>query len=121
MKRKGLTGILAATVLCLAQYMRNYAGVKVIAVSTGGSKVNIQSVQDGDYQLGFAQSDVMTYAWNGYCFAEMSVIIRIVIAVGGLLLIYPALATDAVGLVCVAACLVYQMSIGGRLRKGRNE
>ena len=93
MKRKGLTGILAATVLCLAllltgcgsstnrmmfgtggtagtyyayggvlaQYMRNNAGVKVIAVSTGGSKVNIQSVQDGDYQLGFAQSDVMTY------------------------------------------------------------
>lgn len=49
----------------LAQYMRNYAGVKVTAVSTGGSKVNIQSIQDGDYQLGFAQSDVMTYAWNG--------------------------------------------------------
>ena len=49
----------------LAQHMRNYAGVKVTAVSTGGSKVNIQSIQDGDYQLGFAQSDVMTYAWNG--------------------------------------------------------
>lgn len=49
----------------LAQYMRNYADVKVTAVSTGGSKVNIQSIQDGDYQLGFAQSDVMTYAWNG--------------------------------------------------------
>lgn len=49
----------------LAQYMRNYAGVKVTAVSTGGSKVNVQSIQDGDYQLGFAQSDVMTYAWNG--------------------------------------------------------
>ena len=49
----------------LAQYMRNYADVRVTAVSTGGSKVNIQSIQDGDYQLGFAQSDVMTYAWNG--------------------------------------------------------
>lgn len=49
----------------LAQYMRSNAGVKVTAVSTGGSKVNIQSIQDGDYQLGFAQSDVMTYAWNG--------------------------------------------------------
>lgn len=49
----------------LAQYMRQHAGVKVTAVSTGGSKVNIQSIQDGDYQLGFAQSDVMTYAWNG--------------------------------------------------------
>lgn len=49
----------------LAQYMRSYADIKVTAVSTGGSKVNIQSIQDGDYQLGFAQSDVMTYAWDG--------------------------------------------------------
>ena len=28
----------------LAQYMRDYAGVRVTAVSTGGSKVNIQSM-----------------------------------------------------------------------------
>ena len=37
----------------------------VTAVSTGGSKVNIQSIQDGDFQLGFCQSDVLTYAWEG--------------------------------------------------------
>lgn len=49
----------------LAQYMKNYAGVRVTAVSTGGSKANIQSIQDGDYQLGFTQSDVMSYAWTG--------------------------------------------------------
>ena len=49
----------------IAQYMTNYAGVKVTAVSTGGSTVNIQSMQDGDYQMGFAQTDVMTYAWDG--------------------------------------------------------
>lgn len=49
----------------LAQYMTNFAGNKVTAVSTGGSKVNIQSIQDGDYQLGFAQSDVLAYAWQG--------------------------------------------------------
>ena len=49
----------------LSQYMTNFAGVKVTAVSTGASKVNIESISDGDYQLGFAQSDVMTYAWNG--------------------------------------------------------
>jgi len=49
----------------LAQYMKNYADVRVTAVSTGGSKVNIQSVQNGDFQLGFAQSDVMTYGWEG--------------------------------------------------------
>lgn len=49
----------------IAQYMTNYAGVKVTAVSTGASKVNIQSIEDGDFQLGFTQSDVMAYAWDG--------------------------------------------------------
>lgn len=49
----------------ISQYITNYAGVKVTAVSTGGSKVNVQSMQDGDYQMGFVQSDVMAYAWNG--------------------------------------------------------
>lgn len=49
----------------IAQYIHNYADIKVTAVSTGGSKVNVQSVQDGDFQLGFVQSDVMAYAWNG--------------------------------------------------------
>ena len=49
----------------IAQYMKNYAGYRVTAVSTGGSKANIQSIQDGDYQMGFTQSDVMSYAWQG--------------------------------------------------------
>ena len=49
----------------IAQYIGNYADIKVTAVSTGGSKVNIQSIQDGDFQLGFTQSDVMAYAWEG--------------------------------------------------------
>ncbi len=49
----------------LAQYMKNYADVRVTAVSTGGSKVNIQSIQDGDFQLGFAQTDILTYGWDG--------------------------------------------------------
>lgn len=49
----------------IAQYMTEYAGVKVTAVSTGASKANLQSIQDGDFQLGFTQTDVMAYAWNG--------------------------------------------------------
>ncbi len=49
----------------IAQYIREYTGNKVTAVSTGGSKVNIQSILDGDFQLGFTQSDVMAYAWAG--------------------------------------------------------
>ena len=48
----------------LAQYITNNTDTKVTAVSTGGSKANLQSVQDGDFQLGFVQSDVMAYACN---------------------------------------------------------
>lgn len=47
-------------------------------------------------------------ALEGYCFANMNAIIRIVIAVGGLLLIHPALATDLVGLILVFASLAFQ-------------
>ncbi len=49
----------------LGQYITNNAGVTVNAVSTGGSKDNIQGIDAGDYQLGTVQSDVMHYAWNG--------------------------------------------------------
>lgn len=49
----------------IAQYITNFADAKVTAVSTGGSKANVQSIQDGDFQLGFVQSDVMAYAWAG--------------------------------------------------------
>ncbi len=49
----------------LGQYITNNAGITANAVSTGGSKDNIQGIENGDYQLGTVQSDVMHYAWNG--------------------------------------------------------
>lgn len=49
----------------LSQYMKNKAGIDVTAVSTDGSKANIQGIDVGDYQLGTVQSDVMAYAWEG--------------------------------------------------------
>lgn len=49
----------------LAQYMNKYTNYNVTAVSTAASKANIQSIGDGDYQIGFTQSDVMSYAWEG--------------------------------------------------------
>lgn len=49
----------------LAQYMKNFTDYSVTAVSTAASKANIQSIGDGDYQMGFTQSDVMNYAWEG--------------------------------------------------------
>ncbi|MCR5001431.1 MAG: TAXI family TRAP transporter solute-binding subunit [Lachnospiraceae bacterium] len=49
----------------LAQYMSDNTDYRVTAVSTAASKANIQSIGDGDYQIGFTQSDVMNYAWDG--------------------------------------------------------
>ena len=49
----------------LSRYMKDDAKITVTAVSTGGSKANIQGIDIGDYQLGTVQSDVMDYAWNG--------------------------------------------------------
>ena len=49
----------------LGQYVEETAGVACVAVSTDGSKANIQGIAAGDYQLGTVQSDVMAYAWNG--------------------------------------------------------
>lgn len=49
----------------LGQYVEKNAGVSCVAVSTDGSKANIQGIDAGDYQLGTVQSDVMAYAWNG--------------------------------------------------------
>lgn len=49
----------------LSQYMKNYANIDVVPVSTDGSKANIESIDSGDYQLATVQSDVMAYAWEG--------------------------------------------------------
>ena len=59
------TGTYYAYGSIVGQYITNNAGVTVNAVSTGGSKANIQGIDSGDYQLGTVQSDVMHYAWNG--------------------------------------------------------
>ncbi len=49
----------------LSRYMKDKASIDVTAVSTGGSKANIQGIDIGDYQLATVQSDVMDYAWRG--------------------------------------------------------
>ena len=49
----------------ISQYIEKNAGVGCVAVSTDGSKANIQGIDAGDYQLGTGQSDVMAYAWAG--------------------------------------------------------
>ena len=49
----------------LANYVSNANDFTVTAVVSGGSKANIEDMDANDVQLGFAQSDVMSYAYNG--------------------------------------------------------
>ena len=49
----------------LAGQITNSTGTKVTAITSGGSKANIEALESGDAQLGFAQSDVMAYAYEG--------------------------------------------------------
>lgn len=49
----------------LAQHATNNAGVTITALTSDGSKANIEAIEDGLAELGFVQSDVMAYAYNG--------------------------------------------------------
>ena len=49
----------------LAQHATSEAGLDVTAVTSGGSQANINELQDGNAELAFCQSDVMTYAYEG--------------------------------------------------------
>ena len=51
---------------------------------------------------------------EGYCFADMSLVIRIMSICGGLLLIYPETITDIIGLVLVAVAIGFQFVMGKR-------
>jgi len=68
----------------LGQYIKNHGGIDVTVVSTDGSKANIQGIAAGDYQLGFTQSDVMSYAWEGTRSFEEEGVIDSFRVVGGL-------------------------------------
>ena len=49
----------------LAQYVSSKTDVSITAVESGGSQANIEALEEGECQLGFVQSDVMVYAYNG--------------------------------------------------------
>lgn len=49
----------------LSQYVSNATNLSITAVTSGGSQANIEDLDGGDIQLGFAQSDVMSYAYTG--------------------------------------------------------
>ena len=49
----------------LAQYVCKNSNLSVTAITGNGSKANIEDLDAGDVQLGFCQSDVMSYAYDG--------------------------------------------------------
>lgn len=49
----------------LAGQVSSATSTKVTAITSGGSKANIENLAAGDAQLGFVQSDVMAYGYNG--------------------------------------------------------
>ncbi|SER86516.1 TRAP transporter, 4TM/12TM fusion protein [Butyrivibrio fibrisolvens] len=53
---------------------------------------------------------------EGYCFTDMNKIIRILIVIGGILLIYPGIVTDGIGFVLVIGSLAFQY-LSSRTRK----
>ncbi|MCR5102573.1 MAG: TRAP transporter permease [Butyrivibrio sp.] len=54
---------------------------------------------------------------EGYCFANMNPIIRVIIVGGGLLLIHTGAVSDIIGLVVVIGCLVFQYFLGKQENK----
>ncbi len=53
-------------------------------------------------------------ALEGYCFTHLNFVFRILIAIGGLMLIHPALMTDVIGLVLVIVCLGFHYIVSKR-------
>ena len=49
----------------LAQYVSSNSDLSVTAITGNGSKANVEDLDAGDVQLGFCQSDVMSYAYDG--------------------------------------------------------
>ena len=49
----------------LAQYVTSNTGLSITAIESGGSQANIEAMEEGEADMGFVQSDVMSYAYDG--------------------------------------------------------
>ena len=61
----GETGTYYAFGSVIAQYVSANTNLSITAVSGNGSKANVEDMDAGSYELGFCQSDVMSYAHDG--------------------------------------------------------
>ena len=60
----GATGTYYAFTSAVCQALQN-ENYKFSVLSTGGSKANIEMLEDGDISFAIVQNDVMNYAYNG--------------------------------------------------------
>lgn len=60
----GESGTYYALATLMAQHA-NKAGLNITAVASGGSQANVNELEDGTAQIGFCQSDVEAYAYEG--------------------------------------------------------
>ncbi len=61
----GDTGTYYAFGEVLAQYVSNNTDTQITVISSGGSQANLEDLAVGGSQIGFSQSDVLAYAYNG--------------------------------------------------------
>ena len=61
----GEAGTYYALATLIAQHANANAGTNITAVSSDGSKANVLEIDDGTAQIGFCQSDVQAYAFEG--------------------------------------------------------
>ena len=66
----GESGTYYALGTLMAEHASTNAGLKVTAVSSGGSKANVLELEDKTAQLAFCQADVASYAYNGSTFDD---------------------------------------------------
>ena len=57
----------------MSQKISEVTKTSVTAITSGGSKANIEALEAGDAQFGFVQSDVMAYAYKGTRLFEKAV------------------------------------------------
>ena len=61
----GEAGTYYALATLIAQHANKNAGLNITAVSSNGSKANVNELEDGTAQIAFCQSDVEAYAYEG--------------------------------------------------------
>ena len=103
-KSKPMKTAFTASKLAIAAFIIPYMfcyNPAMLMIDTGFAAVLVIAV------TAFTGLFSVSAALEGYCFSEMNPVIRLVLAAGGLMMIYPGTLTDIAGVVLAAAALVF--------------